>query len=217
MCRNAARESMAIPCKIESPFSFRLAEKKTGRARSKRKGRLDALRCSGPPRATGVGVSVPAPIWTGLRARYALLRFLLLPSRGGWRRPRRGGCRMELLLFSLPRRTRQRVAQRNARKENLVKCVLAPRPKTHPRRGNPPSSLYRTPPRPSGDPRKHAGTLSRRPPYSNFARTCKVAAKAPFSLTPGAARSLFGATKKRMGGASPVETAPWREPVSPGG
>ena len=112
-------------------FLFRLAEKKTGRARSKRKGRLDALRCSGPPRATGVGVSVPAPIWTGLRARYALLRFLLLPSRGGWRRPRRGGCRMELLLFSLPltlpRRIRQRVAQRNARKEKQTKCVLAPR------------------------------------------------------------------------------------------
>ena len=184
-------------------FLFGLAEKKTGRARSKRKGRLDALRCSGPPRATGVGVSVPAPIWTGLRARYALLRFPRLPSRGGWRRPRRGGCRMELLLFSLPltlpRRIRQRVAQRNARKENLVKCVLAPRPKTHPRRGNPRSSLYRTPPRPLASPRKHAGTISRRPPYSNFARTCKVATKSVFSLTPGAARSLFGADKKRMG------------------
>ena len=86
----------------------------------------------------------------------------------------------------------QRVAKRNARKEELVKCVLAPRPKTHPRRGNPPSSLYRTPPRPSGSHRRPAGTISRRPPYSNFARTCKVAAKAPFSLTPGAARSLFG-------------------------
>ena len=32
--------------------------------------------------------------------------------------------------------------------------------------------------------------------------------QAPFSLPPGAAHSLFGATKKRMGGASPVETAP---------
>ena len=33
-----------MPHRIESPFSFRLAEKKTGRARSKRKDRLDALR-----------------------------------------------------------------------------------------------------------------------------------------------------------------------------
>ena len=65
------------------------------------------------------------------------------------------------------------------------------------RRGNPPLSLHRTPPRPSGDPRKHAGTLSRRPPYSNFARMCKVAAKAPFSLTPGAARSHLGQDRKR--------------------
>ena len=74
----------AGPAGCTPHFLFPLVEKKTGRARSKRKGRLDALRCSGPPRATGVGVSVPAPIWTGLRARYALLRFLLLPSRGGW-------------------------------------------------------------------------------------------------------------------------------------
>ena len=82
-----------------------------------------------PSALKGGGESVPAPIWPCLRARYALLRFLLLPSRGGWRRPRRGGCRMELLLFSLPltlpRRIRQRVAQRNARKEKQTKCVLA--------------------------------------------------------------------------------------------
>ena len=37
---------------------------------------------------------------------------------------------------------------------------------------------------------------------------CTGARLAPFSLPPGAAHSLFGATKKRMGGASPVGTAP---------
>ena len=89
--------------------------------------------------------------------------------------------------------------QRETGKEELVKSLLAPRPKAHPRRGNQPPNLCVTPPRPSAVCRKHAGTLSRRPPYSNFARMCKVAAKAPFSLTPGAARSLFGADKKRMG------------------
>jgi len=46
-----------------------------------------------------------------------------------------------------------------------------------PHRGNQLPSLLRTPPRPSEGHRKHAGTLSRRPPYSNFARTCKVATK----------------------------------------
>ena len=64
-------------------------------------------------------------------------------------------------------------------------------------------------------PRTHAGTLSRRPPYSNFARTCKVAAKAPFSLTPGAARSLFGQDQKENGGRIPRGNGPLREQESP--
>ena len=79
-----------------------------------------------------------------------------------------------------------------------------------------PPNLCVTPPRPSAVCRKHAGTLSRRPPYSNFARTCKVAAKSAFSLTPGAARSLFGADKKRMGGASPLDKPPCGSRIPPG-
>ena len=67
--------------------------------------------------------------------------------------------------------------QRETVKEELVKCVLAPRCRRHPRRGNPPSNLHRTPPRPSETHRKPAGTISRQPPYSSFARTCKAAAK----------------------------------------
>ena len=55
-----------------------------------------------PPRCTGVGVSVQAPIWAGLRARYDLLRFLILPSRGGWCRPCRGGHRIDQRRFPLP-------------------------------------------------------------------------------------------------------------------
>ena len=51
-----------------------LPKKRTRRARCKKKRRLCALRCSSPPRATGGGVSVPAPILPGLRARYHLLR-----------------------------------------------------------------------------------------------------------------------------------------------
>ena len=53
-------------------------------------------------RATGVGGSVQAPILACLRARYHLLQFLGLPSRGGWCGDRRGGHRIEVLLFSLP-------------------------------------------------------------------------------------------------------------------
>ncbi len=153
--RGSGSRQGACPAGCTPHFLFRLAEKKTGRARSKRKGRLGALRCSGPPRATGVGGSVPAPILPRLRARYSLLR-------GRYCRPVADGAEgvgvvvaLPLLLFSLPlawrltgtgaaggcghppestsphARPGQRVAKRNARKEELVKCVLAPRPKTH--------------------------------------------------------------------------------------
>ena len=102
----------------------------------------------------------------------------------------------------------QRVAKRNARKEKLVKCVLATRCRRHPRRGNQLSSLCGTPPRPSYSPRKPAGTLSRRPSHSNFARMCKVATKAVFSFGPCTARFLFHKMEKKMGGASPLDKPP---------
>ena len=199
-------------------FLFQLAEKKTGRARSKRKGRLDALRCSGPPRATGVGVSVPALIWTGLRARYALLRFLLLPSRGGWRRPRRGGCRMELLLFSLlltlPRRIRQRVAQRNARKEKQTKCVLAPLLTFTPA---PRESAFKPVPHPaapvgrSSQTRRHHLSST---PVQQLCTDVQSCDQSVFSLTPGGARSLLALTKEN--GAHPPGVWKWpRGPPSP--
>ena len=71
----------------------------------------------------------------------------------------------------------QRVAERNARKEEQIKCALAPRCRRHPRRGNPLSNPHRTPPRPSERHREHAGTISRRPPYSAEARRCRSATK----------------------------------------
>ena len=80
--------------------------------------------------------------------------------------------------------------QRETVKEKLVKCVLAPRRPLCPRRGNQLPSLCGTPPRPSEGHRKHAGTISRLPPYSNFARTCKVATKAFFLFGPCTAQPL---------------------------
>ena len=97
-----------------------LAEKKTGRtrkgyaasvsgkaangcaiARSKRKGRLGALRCSGPPRDGGrrIGACSDLGLPSGTLGSSAKS---MLPSRGGWCRPRRGGHRIDQLLFSLP-------------------------------------------------------------------------------------------------------------------
>ena len=83
---------------MHPPFLFCLAKRETGRARSKEKGawaRFGAVAL----RATGGGGSVPAPIWPCLRARYALLRFPRLPSRGGWCGSCRGA-RTHLTSFS---------------------------------------------------------------------------------------------------------------------
>ena len=52
-----------------------------------------------PSALKGGGESVPAPIWPCLRARYALLRFPRLPSRGGWCGSCRGA-RTHLTSFS---------------------------------------------------------------------------------------------------------------------
>ena len=108
----------------------------------------------------------------------------------------------------LPRPPGQRVAKRNARKENLVKCVLAPRFLSEPRRGSQCSSLHRTPPRPSGSPRNPAGTILRRPPYSNFARMCKVATKSDFFSSTGRGAFSFCQEQKENGGRIPRGNGP---------
>ena len=58
---------------MHPPFLFCLAKRETGRARSKEK---NAWRTPvrWPSVRTGVGVSVQAPIWPCLRARYSLLQ-----------------------------------------------------------------------------------------------------------------------------------------------
>ena len=214
----------AGPAGCTPHFLFRLAEKKTGRARSKRKGRLGALRCSGPPRATGVGGSVPAPILPRLRARYSLLR-------GRYCRPVADGAEgvgvvvaLPLLLFSLPlawrltgagaaggcghppestsphARPGQRVAKRNARKGERVKCVLAPRPKTHRAAGT--DCQICTAPRRARRPSiANTQALSHADSRTATLHGCaKLRPKAFFSFGPCTAHFLFGKTEKKMGG-----------------
>ena len=81
---------------------FGLAQKENAPRPVEEKKALGALRCGGPPRATGVGVSVPAPILPDLRARLGLLRVCSC-------RPVADGADgvgvvvvLPLLLFSLP-------------------------------------------------------------------------------------------------------------------
>ena len=87
------------PCGDAPPIFFSvLAEKKTGRARSKRKGRFGALRCSGPPRDGGrrIGASVDLGWPSGTLGSSARS---ILPSRGGWC-PGRRVARTHLTSFS---------------------------------------------------------------------------------------------------------------------
>ena len=147
-------------------------------------------------------------LWPGEVQGYTLRRFSLPLAGGRWESQHEP-------TQQLLRPPGQRVAKRNARKEERVKCVLAPRPKMHraaginhqvctaPCRARSPV-LANTQAPSHADPR--TATLHAR---------AKLRPKAIFSLPPGAAHSLFVKNKKRMGGASPVETAPWREPDSP--
>ena len=164
-----------------------LPEKKTGRTRKgyaasvrrqsrqrlrdctvQKKRAQGALRCSGPPRGRGSPETVLTKTAGFLPARAGPLIFPGPVPRvrcGG----RRGGklhglCFCPRCRSMVPRRTRQRLAERKARKEKLVKCVLVPRCPPHPRRGNPLSNLHHTPPRPWGGHRKLEGTLSRPAP-----------------------------------------------------
>ena len=103
--------------------------------------------------------------------------------------------------------TRQRVAKWNARKEELVKCVLAPRRGLHhpPRDGS--IDLAEDCSVPEGQAKPKQAPI-RRPP-SRGGPLHRSAPKAIFSLTPGAAHSLFVKNKKRMGGAPP-----WEQPLA---
>ena len=72
---DAGMTAILIAGQCTPHFLFGLAEKKTGRARSKRKERFWQQLCTCVQSCcTGVCVSVPAPILPGLRARYGLLR-----------------------------------------------------------------------------------------------------------------------------------------------
>ena len=131
-------------------FLFNLVEKKTGRDRSKRKGRFfAALRCSGPPRGRGSPELVPTGLAGHLPARAAPCGFQSLVPRF-WCGGRRGGRRIVsapllpargMPHLTAPRRTRQRLAERKARRSENIKCDFSPHPLPASRRGDRRTSL----------------------------------------------------------------------------
>ena len=86
--------------------------------------------------------------------------------------------------------------QRETGKEELVKSLLAPRPKAHPRRGNPLSSLHRTPPRPSGSHRKPAGTPLTPTPVQQLCTNVQSCGQKRFFSYTGRGAFSFGARPK---------------------
>ena len=88
--------------------------------------------------------------------------------------------------------------KRNARKEKLLKCVLAPRRPPHPPPRDGSIDLAEDPSVPEGRAKSEQAPI-RRPP-SRGGPLHRSAPKAIFSLGPSTARSLFVKNKKRMGG-----------------
>ena len=142
-------------------------------------------------------------LWPGDVQGYPLLLFPLPLARWLMKASATGRWEHRLL-----RPLGQRVAKRNAWKEELVKCVLATQFSLAPA---PRESAVKSAPHPAapvGAPsqtRRHHLTPTPVQRLCTYVQSCD---QAPFSLPPGAAHSLFGAAKKRMGGAPPAGTAP---------
>jgi len=209
----------AGPAGCTPHFLFPLVEKKTGRARSKRKDRLDALRRVRASARRGSADRCKRRFWPAFGHAIIFCNF--------WDcRPVADGaeivgvvialrcfsfrCRWPVVDESLrsgPMRASASTNARAARSEaeraereagQMRSCTPTPSaPSATGRQYRP----HRRPKRARRQGQIGAGTGTPTPVRAEG--HCTGARPAPFSLTPGAARSLFGATKKRMGGALP--------------
>ena len=110
----------------------------------------------------------------------------------------------------------QRVAKRNARKEERVKCVLAPRPKTH-RAAGIRCQVSAVPRRARSPVLTNTQAPSHADPRTATLHACaKLRPKAVFSFGPCTARFLFHKMEKKMGGASCMDHAPCGSRNPPG-
>ena len=211
--RGAGSRQRAVPTGERPPiFFFEYIKKKMRRARWKRKGRLGALRCSGPPRATGVSESVPTKPVSLLPVRAGRLCCI-----GSVPRARCGvnfGVVIALNCFSFRCRSRLREepgsAQRSGTrgKRSWSNAILQPVDRrtrtagisvqacTAPRRAR--EKIIVNPQAPS-----HAN-----PRTATLHLWCKVATKSVFSLWTVHGPFLFWQDKREMGGCIPLDKPP---------
>ena len=162
------------------------------RARWKRKNvRRVGLRQRRPPAAGGGRLAVPC----GSQGRKrATLGETTSPGRY-----RDTPLPLSPLPLTLPRRTRQRLAKRKARKEKLVECILAPRRcRHHPPRDSS-HDLAEDDSVPEGKPKSALAPI-RRPPSAQRRECAGVRQKRPFLLD-RARPVFFSARPKRKWGA----------------
>ena len=196
---------MLMAGRMHPPFLFCRAKRETGRARSKEKS-VGALRCSGPPRDGGRRIGASADL---ARPSGTLYSSAISPTAVPWRIVRRSsgwsshGAASLFAAASCPARelpikasapTTARAARSEA--ERAERGAGQMRPCTP------------TQDAPAASPRKHAGTISRQPPYSNFARPCRVAAKSVLFFWTVHGPFSFRARPKRKWGVHPAEQAP---------
>ena len=162
------------------------------RARWKRKHvRRVGLRRRSPPAAGGGRLAVPC---CSQRRKRAALGETSSPGRY-----RDTPLPLSPLPLTLPRRTRQRLAKRKARKEKLVECILAPRRcRHHPPRDSS-HDLAEDDSVPEGKPKSALAPI-RRPPSAQRRECAGVRQKRPFLLD-RARPIFFSARPKRKWGA----------------
>ena len=200
-------------------FSFGLAKRETGRARSKEKKRFGGSVCAGadllPPAGDGWRSRVevrdgnarplgkpPARGSTGIHPAP------IFAAAGRWLMKASARTTQQLL-----RPPGERVAKRNARKEKLVKCGFSPRRgRHHPPRDS--SWVNRRRPKRARRPGKIGACTDTPTPVARGGPLHRSALSAFFSST-GRGAFSFWARPKREWGAHPCGNSPLREQTPP--
>ena len=184
-------------------FSFGLAKRETGRARSKEKKRFGG---SGRMYA-----DLLPPAGDGWRSRAAVRDGNVLPLGNPLARGDSGIPPAPIFAAahtSVKDQEARSEAERAEREAGQMRSCTPSKPAIPPRDGS--IGLAEDDSVPEGLPKSALAPI-RQPPSARRA-TAPERVPAPFSFGPCTARFLFRKTEKKMGGAAPLDKPPWREP-----